>query len=157
MQGAAAGKPAASGGKLCPVQQLLSTYEAVLQHLRASGALVNAVKPEYLLPEALFSKLLEDRSAAAAGSQDLEDEMDYWAAVEAGFGAYSAMAWNTILLQVSQTYQQLISVGPPPCWAGDWAHLQLISFSLEDVHAVTDCCPPPTYADALLSRGTKDH
>ena len=62
---------------------------------------MNAVKPEYLLPEADFTKLMEDRGAAAAGNPDMEEQLDYWAAVEASFGAYSAMAWNCVLLQVT--------------------------------------------------------
>lgn len=56
-------------------------------------------KPEYLLPEANFTKLMEDRTAAAAGNSELE-ELECWAAVEAGFRMYLAMAWNTVLLQV---------------------------------------------------------
>lgn len=101
LQGAAAGKSAAGAGKLSPVQQLLAVYEAALTHMQAQGALLNAVKPEYLLPEADFTRLMEDRTAAAAGNPDLEEQLDYWAAVEVSFGAYSAMAWNCVLLQVS--------------------------------------------------------
>lgn len=100
VQGAAAGKGSTGGKKVDPVQQLLAVYEAALTHLQAQGALVNAVKPEYLLPEADFTKLMEDRTAAAAGNPELEEQLDYWAAVEASFGMYSAMAWNTVLLQV---------------------------------------------------------
>lgn len=100
VQGAAAGKGSTGGKKVDPVQQLLAVYEAALTHLQAQGALVNAVKPEYLLPEADFTKLMEDRTAAAAGNPKLEEQLDYWAAVEASFGMYSAMAWNTVLLQV---------------------------------------------------------
>lgn len=83
-----------------PVKQLLAIYEAALTHLQAQGALLNSVKPEYLLPEADFARLLEDRTAAAAGNTDEEEQLDHWAAVEASFGAYSAMAWNCVLLQV---------------------------------------------------------
>lgn len=101
MQGAAAGK-STGGGKVTPVQQLLAVYEAALTHLQAQGALLNSVKPEYLLPEADFTKLMEDRTAAAAGNPEEEERLDYWAAVEASFGAYSAMAWNCVLLQVCE-------------------------------------------------------
>lgn len=99
LQGAAAGKGSAGGKKVDQVQQLLAVYDAALTHLQAQGALLN-VKPECLLPEADFTKLMEDRAAAAAGNPDMEEQLDYWAAVEASFGAYSAMAWNCVLLQV---------------------------------------------------------
>lgn len=67
-QGAAAGKSVGGGsGKLDPVQQLLAIYEAALNHLRAQGALLNTVKPEYLLPEGDFSKLMEDRCVCLGG------------------------------------------------------------------------------------------
>lgn len=103
MQGAAAGKSPSGGGKVSPVQQLLAVYEAALTHLQAQGALLNSVKPEYLLPEADFTRLMEDRTAAAAGNPEEEEQLDYWAAVEASFGAYSAMAWNCVLLQVRRS------------------------------------------------------
>jgi hypothetical protein len=111
LQGAAAGKGSAGGKKVDPVQQLLAVYEAALTHLQAQGALVNAVKPEYLLPEVDFTKLMEDRTAAAAGNPELEEQLDYWAAVEASFGMYSAMAWNTVLLQVRAGWCVKLFVG----------------------------------------------
>lgn len=101
LQGAAAGKAAAGSNKASPVQQLLAVYEAALAHLRAQGALLNTVKAEYLLPEGDFVQLMEGMAAAAAGNPEQEDALDYWAAVETSFGAYSAMAWNCVLLQVS--------------------------------------------------------
>jgi hypothetical protein len=100
LQGAAAGKSPSGGGKVDPVKQFLAVYEAALIHLQAQGALLNSVKPEYLLPEAEFTRLMEDKTAAAAGNPEEEEQLDYWAAVEARFGAYSAMAWNCVLLQV---------------------------------------------------------
>lgn len=102
-QGAAAGK-ASSGGssKADPIQQLLAVYEAALNHLRAQGALLNTVRAEYLLSEGDFQKLMEDRTASAAGNPELEEALDCYAAVEASFGAYSAMAWNCVLLQVGR-------------------------------------------------------
>ena len=97
------GKSSGADGKVGPVQQLLAIYEAALTHLQAQGALLNSVKPEYLLPEADFVRMMEDRIiAAAAGNPDEEEQLDYWAAVEASFGAYSAMAWNCVLLQVGR-------------------------------------------------------
>jgi hypothetical protein len=127
LQGAAAGKSSGAGGKVGPVQQLLAVYDAALTHLQAQGALLNSVKQEYLLPEADFSRLMEDRTAAAAGNPDEEEALDYWAAVEASFGAYSAMAWNCFLLQVGSWQQcpkkrALLQTGlestlkPPDCW-----------------------------------------
>lgn len=107
VQGASA-KPTA-GSKADPVQQLLVVYEAALNHLTSQGAVLNAVKPEYLLPVADFHKLVEDRTVAAAGNPDLEDALDYCAAVETSFGAYSAMSWNCVLLQVRNKHTRLPS------------------------------------------------
>ena len=109
MQGAAAGKASGGASKLDPVQQTLAVYEAALNQMRAQGALLNAVKPEYLLPEGDFQKLMEDRAAAAAGNPELEDALDYYAAVEASFGAYSAMAWNCVLMQVRRGLVQVFA------------------------------------------------
>lgn len=120
LQGAAAGKASTGGKKVDPVQQLLAVYEAALTHVQAQGGLMNAVKPEYLLPEADFTRLMEDRAAAAAGNPDLEEQLDYWAAVEAGFGAYSAMAWNCVLLQVCALRVALTANGMLACCLNAW-------------------------------------
>jgi hypothetical protein len=98
MQGVASRKP--SGNKVEAAQQLLATYEAILAHLRAHGALVNAVTPEYLLEPGDFELVMEARSAAAAGNPEQEAAQELWAPVEQSFGAYSARAWNCVLLQV---------------------------------------------------------
>jgi hypothetical protein len=97
-QGVASRKP--SSNKAEAAQQLLATYEAILAHLRAHGALVNAVKPEYLLEPADFELLMEARSASAAGNPEQETAQELWAPVEQSFGEYSARAWNCVLLQV---------------------------------------------------------
>lgn len=98
VQGVASRKPSAN--KAEAAQQLLATYEAILAHLRAHGALVNAVKPEYLLEPVDFELLMEARSAAAAGNPEQEAAQELWGPVEQSFGEYSARAWNCVLLQV---------------------------------------------------------
>jgi hypothetical protein len=100
MQGVASRKP--SGNKVDAAQQVLTTYEAILAHLRAHGALVNAVKPEYLLEPSDFELVMEARSAAAAGNPEQEAAQELWAPAELSFGAYSARAWNCVLLQVGR-------------------------------------------------------
>ncbi|KAF6261116.1 hypothetical protein COO60DRAFT_1637017 [Scenedesmus sp. NREL 46B-D3] len=101
MKCAASRKP---GNRVEAAQQLLAMYEAILAHLRAHGALVNAVKPEYLLDPADFELLMQARSAAAAGNPDQEAAQELWDPVEQGFGAYSARAYNCVLLQVLKVF-----------------------------------------------------
>eukprot|EP00775_Hariotina_reticulata_P012144 gene12144-12282_t len=86
------------------VQQLLLLYDATLNHLRQHGALVNAVKPEYLLEENDFHRVMEARTAAAAGSPEQEEALELWSPVELNFELYSAQAWNCVLLQVFKVY-----------------------------------------------------
>lgn len=99
----AAGSKKPSGNKTEAAQQVLAVYQAILGHLRAHGALVNSVKPEYLLDEADFGRVMEARTAAAAGNPEQEQALELWAPVELAFGSYSTQAWNCVLLQVRDT------------------------------------------------------
>lgn len=103
MQGA--GSKKTSGNKTEAAHQSLAVYEAILTHLRAHGGLVNSVKAEYLLDMDDFDRIMDDRTAAAAGNADQEQALELWAPVEQSFGVYSAQAWNAILLQVGVTSQ----------------------------------------------------
>lgn len=90
-----------TGNKVDAVWQLLSTYDAVLTHLKVHGGLVNAVKPELLLEGPGFDRVMEARNAAAAGDPAQEEALEAsWSDVEARFDELSARAWNTVVLQV---------------------------------------------------------
>ncbi len=54
--------------------------EALLVHLRSAGAAVNAVKPEYLLTEDDFDRVLDRRAAVALAisPEAEEDLLDSW-------------------------------------------------------------------------------
>ena len=95
-----AGSKKTSGNKTEAAQQALAVYEATLNHLRTHGGLVNSVKPEYLLDSEDFDRIMEARTAAAAGNPEQEQALELWAPVEQSFGVYSTQAWNTLLLQV---------------------------------------------------------
>lgn len=101
------------GAKAAAAQALLATYEAVLQHLRGQGALLNAVRPEFLLPEAEFLALQDARAAAAAGTPDEEEALERaWAAAELAFPRHAAMAWNALLLQLFRVFVLQARVTP---------------------------------------------
>jgi len=57
-----------SANKAEAAQQLLLLYDAILNHLRQHGALVNAVKSEYLLEEVLLSLMAAACCMSCIGS-----------------------------------------------------------------------------------------
>jgi hypothetical protein len=48
-----------------------------------------------------FHRVMEARTASAAGSPEQEEALELWSPVELNFESYSAQAWNCVLLQVS--------------------------------------------------------
>jgi len=47
-----------------------------------------------------FHRVMEARTASAAGSPEQEEALELWSPVELNFESYSAQAWNCVLLQV---------------------------------------------------------
>jgi hypothetical protein len=90
-----------SANKVEAAQQLVVMYDSVLRALRIQGAMLGAVKPDMLIDQADFDRLMEARTAAAAGNEEEEEALDTWAALESAFDVHAAQAWNTVLLQVS--------------------------------------------------------
>jgi hypothetical protein len=80
-----------SANKAEAANNLLTQYEALLVHLRTSGAAVNAVKPEYLLTSEAFDLVLDKRAQVAlAESPEAEEELlDAWQV-----GGAAAWAWS---------------------------------------------------------------
>eukprot|EP00898_Chlorokybus_atmophyticus_P004603 jgi/Chlat1/5143/Chrsp33S08970 len=85
--------------------QLLGQYDRLLVHLRSCGALLNAVKPEFLLDLEDFKRVL------AAREQDKDkdkavDETDiaHWRRLEGVWAHVSAAAWYTVATQVVRVF-----------------------------------------------------
>lgn len=74
----------------------------MLTHLKSHGALLNVVKPEYLLEIEDFQRILQAR-AGKSRTPDDEDQVDQWKVVQNNFALVTKQAWNVVLSQVSIT------------------------------------------------------
>lgn len=107
-------------GKLPPnkkdqAEAVRGQYEKVLTFLKQQGALLNAVKPELLLAEEDFERVLASREQGLEGSGDevegegaaaagAREAAAAWRAVQANFANVSREAWHMTLFQVSSLY-----------------------------------------------------
>lgn len=92
-----------SNNKKEAAEQLLAQYDAALLHLRAHGALLNAVKPEMLLDVEDFQRLLAARGNSATTAEQLA-AVEGWENLQENFETISPQAWNAVLLQVFKVY-----------------------------------------------------
>lgn len=102
-------------GKLPPnrkeqAEQIRLQYEKVLTFLKQHGALLNAVKPELLLAQEDFERVLASREqgseglGAAEGDEAKESAAAGWRGVLANFGNVSREAWQITLFQVRSLF-----------------------------------------------------
>lgn len=84
-------------------EQALGQYDRMLTFLKSHGALLNAIKPEYLLEFEDLRRVVEARVARAATVAE-EETARLWEQVEAGFKEVSRRSWNAILLQVFKVF-----------------------------------------------------
>lgn len=92
--------PKPSGSKAEAALALAAHYDRLLVHLRASGCLVNAVKPEMLLDEEALDLLLAARASQAPSPTAAQAAEDAWAEMEVNYEGVSARAWACVLLQL---------------------------------------------------------
>ena len=97
-----------SGNKREASEQLLGQYEKLLTHLKAHGALLNAVKPEMMLDSEDFSRVMQARMAkiSSAGTSDPSeaDRLGHWVALDTAFLQVSSAAWRVVLLQTVKIF-----------------------------------------------------
>ncbi|GFH14481.1 uncharacterized protein fap47 [Haematococcus lacustris] len=64
-------------------------YDAALAFLRAHGGLLNAVKPEMLLPAEDLARVLNTRANQADDSPEALEAVEQWGEVEISFATVS--------------------------------------------------------------------
>ena len=86
------------------MMMLLTQYEKLLQHLTSMGALLSTTKPEFLLDNDDFARLLAMRETQGEEEtlMDARLGLTFWEEVEANFMAVSKRAWNAVLSQVAK-------------------------------------------------------
>ncbi|KAK3255401.1 hypothetical protein CYMTET_35412 [Cymbomonas tetramitiformis] len=96
-----------SANKKEQAEQMVQMFERILTHLKSFGALLNPIKPEFLLDVEDFRRILSGMEAKLELMPQpcaLGDALVHWQAVEEHWPVVSAGAWHNILYQVLKVF-----------------------------------------------------
>jgi len=87
-------------------EQVCQLFEKVLTHLKAHGALLNSVKPEFLLDAEDLNRILSSREQLLDSTVDCaeNDSIHHWRELQLNYHAISSMAWRDVMMQVTRVF-----------------------------------------------------
>ena len=93
---------ASGGAKKEQTEQLLAQYEKLLIFMKGHGALLNCLKPEYLVGVDDLRRIVSTKTQRAADEFELQS-LEPWRRLEDSFARVSAWAWGMMLQQLVKT------------------------------------------------------